>query len=132
MNLLLDKKRLSSSLSKKSETSNRSLREGKNPAVKSRLYKKTLAVAGIYIDGGSKIIEADRALYKTLLKSEQPLPSDSLFRDDRFEKTYIRLRNENEAKVIRDISLLLIPFIKVLYAYGEEYLEYLIDHVNQQ
>lgn len=132
MNPLLGKKRSSSSLSKKSETSDGSLREGKNPAVKSRLYEKTLAAAGIYMDGGPKITEADRALCKTLLESEQPLPSDSLFRDDRFEKTCARLRNENEAKVIRDISPLLVPSVEVLCAYGEEHLECLIDHVNQQ
>ena len=70
MNPLLGKKRSSSSLNKKSETSDGSLREGKNPAVKSRLYKKTLAAAGIYMDGGPKITEADRALCKTLLESE--------------------------------------------------------------
>jgi hypothetical protein len=95
MNLLLKRKTLSSSL-----TSDRSVRKGKNPAAKSRLYKKTLAAASIYIGGGPGITDASQALCKSLLKTEQPLPPDSLFRDNRFKDTCERLRNENEAKVV--------------------------------
>jgi hypothetical protein len=132
MNPLLKRKISSSSLSKKSETSDGSAREGKNPAAKSRLYEKTLAAANIYMGGGPGITDACRALCKSLLETEQPLPLDSLFRDDRFEKTCERLRNENEAKVVRDISPLLVPSVEVLCACGEEHLEYMVDHVNQK
>jgi hypothetical protein len=68
--------------------------------------------------GGPKITDACRALCKSLLEAEQPLPPGSLFRDDRFEKTCERLCNENEEKVIRDISPLLVPSVEVLCAYG--------------
>jgi hypothetical protein len=132
MNPLLKRKTSSSSLSKQSEMSDGSVREGKNPAAKSRLYEKNLAAAGIYMGGGPGITNTCRALCKSLLAAEQPLPPDSLFRDDRFEKTCERLRNENEAKVIRDISPLLVPSVEVLCAYGEEYLESMVDHVNQK
>jgi hypothetical protein len=132
MNPLLKRKTSSSSLSKKSETSDGSVREGKNPAAKSRLYEKTLAAASIYMGGGPGITDACRALCKSLLEAEQPLPPDSLFRDDRFEKTCERLRNENEAKVVRDISPLLVPSVELLCAYGEEHLESMVDHVNQK
>jgi hypothetical protein len=131
MNPLL-KRKTSSSLGRKSETSDGSVREGKNPAAKSRLYEKTLAAVGIYMGGGPGITDACRTLCKSLLEANQPLPPDSLFRDDRFEKTCERLRNENEAKVIRDISSLLVPSVEVLCAYGEEHLETMVDHVNQK
>jgi hypothetical protein len=62
INSLLKRKTSSSSLSKKSETSDGSVREGKNPAAKSRLYEKTLAAAGIYMGGGPGITDACRAL----------------------------------------------------------------------
>ncbi|KAI9732743.1 MAG: hypothetical protein M1818_007477 [Claussenomyces sp. TS43310] len=132
MNPLLKRKTSSSSLGRKSETSDGSAKEGKNPATKSRLYEKTLAAAGIYMGGGPGITGACRTLCKSLLEAEQSLPPDSLFRDDRFEKTCERLRNENEAKVIRDISPLLVPSVEVLSAYGEEHLETMVDHVNQK
>jgi hypothetical protein len=127
MNLLL-KRKTSSSL----VMSDGSVKEGKNPAAKSRLYEKTLVVASIYIGGGPGISDTSRALYNSLLEAEQPLPLDSLFRDDRFEDTCERLRNENEAKVVRDISLLLIPSVEVLCAHGKKHLESMVDHVNQK
>ena len=132
MNLLLKRKTSSSSLGRKLETSDGSVREAKNPAASSRLYEKTLAAVGIYMGGGPGITDACRTLCKSLLETEQPLPLDSLFRDDRFERTCERLRNENEAKVIRDISSLLVPSVEVLCVYGEEHLESMVDHVNQK
>jgi hypothetical protein len=57
MNSLLSKKRLLFSLNKKLKISDRSLKESKNLAVKSQLYKKPLAVTSIYMNGGPKIIE---------------------------------------------------------------------------
>jgi hypothetical protein len=132
MNPLLKRKTSSSSLGRKSEMSDGSVREGKNPAAKSRLYEKTLAAASIYMGGGPGITDASRALCKSLLEAEQPLPPDSLFRDDRFENTCERLRNENEAKVVRDISPLLVPSVEVLCAHGKKHLEYMVDHVNQK
>jgi hypothetical protein len=84
------------------------------------------------MDSGPGITDACQALCKSLLEAEQPLPPDSLFRDDRFEKTCERLYNKNEAKVIRDISLLLVPSMEVLCAYGKGHLESMVDHVNQK
>jgi len=66
--LLLKRKTSVSSTRRKSETSDRFIREGKNLAAKSRLYKKTLKVAGIYIGGGPGVTDASRTLYKSLLK----------------------------------------------------------------
>jgi hypothetical protein len=65
MNPLLKRKTSSSSLSKKSETSDGSAREGKNPAARSRLYEKTLAEAGIYMGGGPGITDTCRDLCKS-------------------------------------------------------------------
>jgi len=127
MNPLLKRKTSSSSV-----TSDGSVKEGKNPAAKSRLYEKTLAAASIYMGGGPGISDASRALCNSLLEAEQPLPLDSLFRDDRFEDTCERLRNENEAKVVRDISPLLVPSVEVLCAHGKKHLESMVDHVNQK
>ncbi|RDL36848.1 Uncharacterized protein BP5553_06200 [Venustampulla echinocandica] len=132
VNSSLRTKTSSSSPRMESEMTDGSGKEGKNPAVRSRLYEVTLAKRGIYLEGGPGITDDCRALCKSLLEAEQSLPPDSLFRDDRLEKTCERLRNENEAKVIRDISSLLVPSVEVLCAYGDDYLEFMVDHVNQR
>ncbi len=44
-----------------------------------------------------------------LIYSNQTVPRDSLFRDDVFDKTCEKIRNRNEAMVIRDISSLIVP-----------------------
>jgi hypothetical protein len=46
------------------------MKEDKNPATKSRLYKKTLIVVSIYIGSRPGISNASRALYNSLLKVE--------------------------------------------------------------
>ena len=129
---VLKRKTSVSSTGRKSETSDGSVREGKNLAAKSRLYEKTLEAAGIYMGRGPGITDASRTLCKSLLEAAQPLPPDSLFRDDRFEGTCERLRNENEAKVIRDLTPLLVPSVEVLCAHGKKHLESIIDHVNHK
>jgi hypothetical protein len=132
MNPLLTRKTIASSLGRESESTQGPPREYKHPAARDRLYEMTLEAASIYMSGGPGITDASRALCKSLLEKEQPRPPDSLFRDDRFENTCQRLRNENEAKAIRDISPLLVPSVEVLCAYGRKHLESMVDHVNQR
>lgn len=132
MNPLLNSKSSSCPPHKISETSDQSLRECKNPAVRNRLYEKILETAEIHMGGGPGITDSCQALCKSLLESKQTIPADSLFHGDRYKKTCERLRNENETKVIRDISPLLVPSAELLYAFGEEHLESMIDHVNQK
>lgn len=127
------RKRSSSSSQQNSDSSNTTFREGKNPATKDRLYEKILATAKIYMDNDGKARTTDDCitLCKTLLDAVQSTPKDSLFRDDLFEKTCYRLRNENEAMVSRDISPPIVPPAELLHAFGAEQLEHLMGHVNQ-
>ncbi|KAI9674124.1 MAG: hypothetical protein M1817_001942 [Caeruleum heppii] len=132
MNPLLNRKRSSSSRSKPSESSDSSWKEPKPPDARSRAYDRTLAEVSIHLDGGPKVTDSCRALCKTLLNSEQSFPPDTFFREDRFEKLCTRLRSENEAKVVRDISPLIVPSVEALCDYGADHLECFVDHANQQ
>jgi hypothetical protein len=132
LNLLLESNSSSSSLDTKSETTDGLIRKGKTTAARSRLYEMTLEQVGIHMTGGPGVTSSCQDLCRSLLETEQPLPPDSLFREDRFRKTCERLHNENEAKIIRDISPLLVPSVEVLCAYGAEYLEPMVDHLNQR
>ncbi len=130
----LTRKRSTPSLSKhESDISGVSLREGKNAAVKSRRYEKLLALADIYMDDDGKVattIEC-KALCQTLLNADQTVPYDSLFNDDLFERVCQRVRNKTEARVIRDLSPLLVPSAEILYLRGATNLEHLIETVDE-
>ena len=46
------------------------------------------------------VTDASKKLYRTLLKKEQIVSKDTLFRDDIFDKTYRKLQDKNEARII--------------------------------
>jgi len=130
----LTRKRSTPSLSKhESDISGVSLREGKNPAVKSRRYEQLLTSAGIYMDDDDKVATTKecKALCQTLLNADQTVPHDSLFNDDLFKRVCQRVRNKNEARVIRDLSPLLVPSAEILYLRGATNLEHLIETVDE-
>ncbi len=130
----LTRKRSTSSLSKhESDISDVSLREGKNPAVKSRRYEHLLMSAGIYMDDDDKVATTKecKALCQTLLNTDQTVPHDSLFNDDLFKRVCQRVRNKNEARIVRDLSSLLVPFAEILYLREATNLEHLIETVDE-
>ena len=133
MNQSLTRKRSTPSLSKhESDISGVSLREGKNPAVKSRRYETILASAGIYM-GKPEIPPTNecKSLCQALLHTEQSTPKDSIFRDDLFETACDNIRNKNEARVIQDIGRLLMPSPETLTMFGATHLKHLIETVNE-
>ena len=130
----LTRKRSTPSLSnRESDISSISLREGKNPAVKSRRYEQLLVSAGIYMDDEDKVAATKecKALCQTLLNADQIEPHDSLFNDDLFKRVCQRVRNKNEARVVRDLSPLLVPSAEILYFHGATNLEHLIETVDE-
>jgi len=130
----LTRKRSTPSLSnKQSDISGVSLREGKNPAVKNRRYEQILASAGIYMDDDDEVVatDASKILCQTLLDIEQKVPQDSLFNDVLFRRICQRVRNRNEARVIRDLSPLLVPSAEILFVRGATHLKHLIENVDE-
>lgn len=129
----LTRKRSTPSLSnQQSDISGVSLREGKNPAVKSRRYESILASAGIYMGKAElPITSTCKAFCYTMLDTEQSTPKDSIFRDDLFETTCENIRNRNEARVIQDIGRLIVPSPETLTMYGAIHLKDLIENVDE-
>ncbi|KAI9836144.1 MAG: hypothetical protein M1837_003453 [Sclerophora amabilis] len=133
MSRQLTRKRSTPSIRGQPDSSSASIREGKNPAVKSRRYEQLLASAGIYMDDDDKVAttSASKTLCQNLLDADQAVPSDSLFNDDLFKRICQRVRNRNEARVIRDLSPLLVPSAEILHVRGATQLEHLIENVNE-
>lgn len=77
------------------------------------------------------VTEESKILCKNLLEGKQVFPQNSLFRDDLVDKTFQKIHNKNEARVIQDISRLIVPSAESLATYGAEHLEILTESVNE-
>ena len=133
---LFARKRSSSSLKRSQSTfqtpSDQLPREVKSAQYKDPEYEDQLERKGSYMRKSDLDITDDsRDLCRNLLQLEQIAPQDSLFRDDVFEKTCRNIRNRNEAMVIRDIGLLIVPSAQTLATYGATHLNYLYETVNE-
>ena len=108
----LNKKRSSSSLSY-----TQSVKEGLNPPQYTPGYEEVLQDAGICMNEelGQTISDKSQELCDVLLSSFFPPPSNSLFAGRTFLLTLDEARNENEPRVQRDITPLLVPCASLLY-----------------
>ena len=68
---------------------------------------------------------------KTLLKNDQTISQDSLFRDDLFRRTCEKIRNRNEAIIVQDITRLIVLSTKNLAIYDAKHLIHLYEIVNE-
>lgn len=72
----------------------------------------------------------EEQVYKTLVSKRQEPPSHSLFDDQYFRKTCEAIENQNETRVIRDITQLIAPPAELLAIRGEKKLEILAESTN--
>lgn len=106
-------------------------REAKSAPYKDARYEVYLATAGAFMDNPPlKITDMDKTLCQQLLEKDQSTPTDSLFCDKHFETTCSKIRNENEARVIKDITWLIVSSAETLATYGATELDILIEKVN--
>ena len=77
------------------------------------------------------ITDATKNLCRILLEKEQTLPQDSLFRDDIFDKACRKMQDRNEARIVQDITRLIVPSAETLATYGATHLDPLIESVNE-
>ena len=75
--------------------------------------------------------DKSKTLIGELLKEAQPVPKDSLFREDLFNSTFRKIRNRNETRVIRDISQLIVPSAEIFATSGDAGLDCLIESTNE-
>ncbi|KAI0867629.1 hypothetical protein GGS24DRAFT_270800 [Hypoxylon argillaceum] len=128
--IILARKRSNSGTS--STPSDQKPREEKSAPYQDPRYKTLLAAKGGFMDESDLgITEASKQTCHALLTVEQAIPNNSLFQDDLFEQTCRRVRDRNEARVIQDITLLIVPSAETLATYGATGLECLIESVNE-
>ena len=108
---LTRKKSDASSIAPSSTTpSDEKPREAKSALYIRTSYTTILATKGSFMDKSERSITIrSKDVCKTLLENQQTSPLESLFRDDLFDTTCRNLNNRNEAMIIRDITLLIVP-----------------------
>lgn len=107
-------------------------REEKSTPYRDPRYKTLLETKGSFMDKSDLgITDASKTLCRTLLEKKQSVPQDSLFRDDIFESTCQRVEDRNEARVIRDITPLIVPSAEILATYGATKFNCLIESLNE-
>ncbi|KAL8827330.1 MAG: hypothetical protein Q9170_007057 [Blastenia crenularia] len=123
------RKQSDSSLNSSGDQTNR---EKKSAPYRNVRYTTLLEGKGSYMyKSDLGITKGSKDLYSRLLRLEQAVPMDSLFRDDLFEKTCRKIEDRNEARVIQDIARLIVPSAETLATYGATNLDYLIEGVNE-
>ena len=107
-------------------------REEKSAKYTNLAYEIELESNGSFMRKSDLDITNDnKALCKTLLSSVQTVIQDSLFRDDRFETACKKIHNENEARVLQDITRLIVPSAETLATCGATGLEHLVESVDR-
>ena len=107
-------------------------REVKSANYKDQRYEVLLSTKGSFIKESNKEITTEsKREYQALLNGDPGVPRDSLFRDDIFKSTCQKIQNKNEARVIQDITRLIVPSCKTLATYGSTNLDCLVETVNE-
>ncbi|KAK9364479.1 hypothetical protein V1509DRAFT_613426 [Lipomyces kononenkoae] len=107
-------------------------REEKSAPYRDPRYETLLETKGCFmVKSNLDITSASKTLAKTLFEATQSVPEDSLFRDDVFESTCQKVHNRNEARVIQDITRLIVPSAESLATFGAKHLDILTESVNE-
>ncbi|OJD14946.1 hypothetical protein AJ78_04761 [Emergomyces pasteurianus Ep9510] len=107
-------------------------RERKSAKYKSATYETVLAAKGSFVRK-SDLGTTDRSehICKELLERHQPIPENTLFRDDTFDEICQRLQGKNESRVIQDMSRVIVPSAKSLAVDGDNNLKHLVESANE-
>lgn len=107
-------------------------REEKSAPYRDPRYKILLATKGSFMDKSDiGITESSKETYSALLSAEQTMPAESLFQDHLFEQTCRSVEDRNEARVLRDITPLVVPSAEILAMHGSTGLKCLIESANE-
>lgn len=106
-------------------------REEKSAPYRNAQYPLLLETKGSYMkESPLGITDQSERLCEMLINNDQPTPEHSLFDDDIFQRVCSNLQDKNEARVIQDISRLIVPSAEQ-HALRKEQFHYLVESVNE-
>lgn len=77
------------------------------------------------------ITDASKTLCRNLLKNKYATPENTIFGDNAFDNACRKIQDKNEARIIQDITRLLVPSAETLATLGDERLAILVESVNE-
>lgn len=107
-------------------------REARSAPYRDARYESLLEANNSFMrkdDAGIK--KGAKQLCQDLLEAKQAIPEDTLFSDDIFEETCEIMRKTNEARLIRDITLLIVPSAETHTIRRPRNLRILVETVNE-
>jgi hypothetical protein len=131
----LSRKRSNASLASEttpSQITNTMSRDQKCAPYRHPLFHRQLKQCGSFMDDYELGATAEsEELCQQLLRGPQQVSQETLFSDDElFKKTCKRIKGENEARVIRDISQLIVPSAEILADRGAKHLAIFRETLN--
>lgn len=96
-------------------------------------YDEILEQRGSFLEDSTEgLSKESQLIISTLLDTKQVLPRDTLFKNGLFETVCQKARRMNEARIVHDITPLIIPSAEELAARGKIQLQCLIDSFNER
>ncbi|KAF1952692.1 hypothetical protein CC80DRAFT_172641 [Byssothecium circinans] len=107
-------------------------REEKSAPYQNPRYKTLLETKGSYMEKSElDIKDGSKKMCRVLLETGQAIPDNTLFQDDIFDKACRKLQDKNEARVVQDITRLIVPSAETLATFGAKTLDVLVESVNE-
>ena len=131
---LLRRKRSESSFTTSATTpSDQRPREEKSAPYKNPSYRILLETQGDSYMGEYElgITDTSERLCQMLLEKETAIPKDTIFGDDVFGTTCNRLQGKNEARIFKDLTPLIVPYVEPLATLGAKHLDIVVESVNE-
>ncbi|KAK3186888.1 hypothetical protein K4F52_004332 [Lecanicillium sp. MT-2017a] len=111
---------------------NQSSREEKSAPYKDPHYELLLNAKGSFLQKSDlDVTDASKILCQSLLDGEQSLPEGTVFRDEAFDYTIRNIHNKNEARILQDITRLIVPSAESL-TFSDKHLRILAESVNDR
>jgi len=108
-----------------------SVKDGENPPAHSRRHEEKMEEAGLVIaDNPAGINEACRRFCEDLLSAEPSIVQGTFSGKERLAKVLDRVRYRNEARIVRDVTSVLVPSAELLHIDGFPGLEHATEAMN--
>ena len=111
------------------------VKDGDNPTAWTRQHAEKMQEAGLIMaeyQAQAVISDNCRRLCNSILEADYPPPQGPLFQKDRLLKVLDQVQFRNEARVVRDITPIVVPSAELLLISDQPGLEYITEAMNAE
>ena len=111
------------------------VKDGDNPVAWTRQHAEKMQEAGLIMaeyQTQAVISDDSRRLCNSILEGDYPPPQGPLFQRDKLLKVLDQVQFRNEARVVRDITPIVVPSAELLFISDQPGLEYITEAMNAE